>query len=98
MLIATGQAKCVRCSGDILEEYFDVGSIGSGMTPIIKPVPTFHNEQEKIIYESIKNGNKTIDELLNATSITLNELVTHTSLLEIHGHISIDLFGKYQIN
>lgn len=98
MLIATGQAKCVRCSGDILEEYFDVGSIGSGMTPIIKPVPIFQNEQEKIIYESIKNGKKTIDELLNATSITLNELVTHTSLLEIHGHISIDLFGKYQIN
>jgi DNA processing protein len=98
MLIATGQAKCVRCSGDILEEYFDIESIGSGMTPIIKPTPIFEWETEKIIYESIKNGNKTIDELLLATGITLNELITHASLLEIHGHISIDLFGKYQIN
>ncbi len=98
MLIATGQAKCVRCSGDILEEYFDVGSIGSGMTPIIKPVPIFQNEQEKIIYESIKIGKNTIDELLHATGIDMIQLLTHTSLLEIHGHIAIDQMGKYQIN
>jgi DNA processing protein len=54
MLIATGQAKCVRCSGDILEEYFDVKSIGKGMTPLIEPSPIFENEREKLIYESIK--------------------------------------------
>ena len=54
MLISTGQAKIVRCAGDILEEYFDLESLGNGMTPIVKASPTFVNDMEKSIYEAIE--------------------------------------------
>jgi hypothetical protein len=54
MLIASGQAKCVRCSADILEEYFDVSGMGAGMTPVIRVPPIFSNDAEKLVYESIE--------------------------------------------
>ncbi len=44
MLIATGQAKCVRGSNDILEEYFETKGIGAGMNPILKIPPQFSSE------------------------------------------------------
>ena len=94
MLIATGQAKCVRCSGDILEEYFDVTSIGTGMTPIIKAPPLFENEEEKVIYTALENGNNTIDLLLSATTLSMTDILTTLALLEIRGILSLTEMGK----
>lgn len=83
MLIATGQAKCVRCAGDILEEYFDLKSIGAGMTPIVKTPPIFENDTEKNIYESIENGDNTVDLLLTKTNIPMSDILVHLAMLEI---------------
>jgi DNA processing protein len=54
MLISSGQAKCVRCSGDILEEYFDLAAVASGMTPIVKTPPTLSCDEERVIYTAIE--------------------------------------------
>ncbi|GAB0174818.1 MAG: DNA-processing protein DprA [Candidatus Altimarinota bacterium] len=98
MLIASGQAKCVRCSGDILEEYFEVKNIGSGMSPIVKAPPVFSNDIEKQIYEAIMNGFTSIDELLGETGLDTILLLSHTSLLEVQGHIKLDEMGRYRVN
>jgi DNA processing protein len=97
MLIATGQAKCVRCSGDILEEYFDIESIGNGMTPIVKNPPTFTNDREKTVYEAIEGWYQTIDTLLSYTELDMTELLTTIAMLEISGHVTLSMMGKYEI-
>jgi DNA processing protein len=97
MLIASGQAKCVRCSADILEEYFDISGIGTGMTPIVKTPPVFSNDTEKLVYESILNGKNTIDELLRDTTLDMTDLLTTVAMLEIGGYVMMDEMGKYQI-
>ncbi len=97
MLIATGQAKCVRCSGDILEEYFDIASIGTGMTPIVKAPPTFSNETEKTVYEAIESWSRTVDELLRKTGLTMTDLLTTIAMLEINWYITLDEMGRYQV-
>ena len=97
MLIATGQAKCVRCSWDILEEYFDVKNIWIGMSPIIKKSLTFWNEYEKYVYEKIELWFHTIDELVSSTGYELTDISWYLAMLEINGVISIDEIGKYQI-
>lgn len=97
MLIATGQAKCVRCSGDILEEYFDLKSIGAGITPIVKTPPTFENETEKILYEAIENGNDSVDLLLAHTQIPMSDILVNLAMLEIRWHITLSQMGRYEI-
>jgi DNA processing protein len=97
MLIATGQAKCVRCSGDILEEYFDTESIGSGMTPIVKTPPIFSNEYEKKVYEAIDWGYQTIDTLLSYTELDMTDLLTTIAMLEIWWYIRLTEMWKYHI-
>lgn len=97
MLIATGQAKCVRCAWDILEEYFDIESIGSGMTPIVKVAPTFSNETEKKIYEAIEWGYQTVDTLLTHTQFEMTDLLTTIAMLEISGYVTLSQMGKYEI-
>lgn len=98
MLIASGQAKCVRCSGDILEEYFEVENIGLGMTPLIKSAPIFSNNTEKEIYEAILKGFGSVDDILRETGLDTVLLLTHATLLEIHGHIKLDEMGRYRVN
>lgn len=97
MLISTGQAKIVRCAGDILEEYFDLESLGNGMTPIVKTPPVFSNDTEKSIYEAIEWGNTSIDMLLTETWLEMTELLTSIAMLEIGGHITLDEMGRYLI-
>ncbi len=97
MLIATGQAKCVRSAWDILEEYFDISSIGAGMTPIVNTPPIFSNESEKVIYEAIEAWGNTVDSLLQATNIEMTDLLTSIAMLEIEGYVTMDEMGRYQI-
>lgn len=98
MLIATWQAKCVRYSGDILEEYFDVRSLSEGMTPVIEKPKIFETEDEKRVYESIALWYSTVDELLESCSLELTDLLSITAFLEIRGYIHIDQMGRYQRN
>jgi DNA processing protein len=97
MLITSGQAKCVRCSSDILEEYFDVEAMGSGMTPIIHTTPTFANDTEKKVYEAIESGSITVDTLLRSTDLDMTDLLIAIAMLEIAGNIEMDEMGRYQI-
>lgn len=97
MLISSGQAKCVRCSGDILEEYFDLKSIGQWMTPIVKTPPTFSTEVEKVLYENIEKWYSSIDELLRETQLDMTDILTTLAMLEIAGHVNMDEMGRYQI-
>lgn len=97
MLISNGQAKCVRCSGDILEEYFDLAAVGTGMTPIVKTPPIFSCEEERIIYEAIEWGHHSVDHLLTETNYDMTTLLTHIAMLEIAEHIRMDEMGRYQI-
>ncbi len=97
MLIATGQAKCVRCSWDILEEYFDIESIGAGMTPIVKTPPTFENEWEKKVYEAIENGHNRVDDLLIHTELPMSDILSSLAMLEIRWHLTLSQMGRYEI-
>ena len=83
MLIASGQAKCVRCAGDILEEYFDLERIEAGMTPVIRARVEFTHPTEKILYETIESGINRVDAIHTHTNLDLSELLTYLSLLEI---------------
>lgn len=98
MLISSGQAKCVRCSGDILEDFFDLASIGNGMTPIVKVTPIFSNDDEKQVYEAIESGNNTVDTLLSATEKEMTDLLTAVAMLEIAGHVRMDEMGRYRVS
>ncbi len=97
MLIASGQAKFVRCAGDILEEYFDVESIAPGMTPVVRPSPIFENETEKLIYEAIESSIYRVDELSRTTGLEMTDILTTLAMLEISGHITMDEMGRYRV-
>ncbi len=98
MLISTWQAKIVRCAWDILEEYFDLSSIGAGMTPIVKTPPIFSNEWEKTIYEAIEGWNNIVDSLLQKTDLEMTDLLTSIAMLEIGGYVTMDEMGRYQVS
>ncbi len=95
MLISSGQAKCVRCAWDILEEYFDLSSIWNGMTPIIKITPVFTDEKEKIIYGAIEKWISRVDELASDTNLEMSDLLITLSMLEIWWHITLDEMWRY---
>ncbi len=97
MLLATWQAKCVRCSEDILEEYFDISGIRSGMTPIIKIPPQFSDENEKSIYESIENWLQTVDEIVKQTGMDMSDILIGLAMLEINGYIKLSEMWRYTI-
>jgi DNA processing protein len=96
MLIASGQAKCVRCSADILEEYFDVSGMWAGMTPVIRVPPILANDAEKLVYASIEQWSHTVDTLLADTSMDMTDLLMTIAMLEIGGHVTMDEMGRYQ--
>lgn len=97
MLIASSQAKCVRCAGDILEEYFDIGSIAPGMTPVVRVAPIFENEREKTIYDAVENSVNRVDDLSQYTWLEMTDILTTLAMLEINGFITIDEMGRYRI-
>ena len=90
MLIASGQAKCVRCAGDILEEYFDVESIAPGMTPVVKIAPIFTDGNEKQVYETIESSINRVDDISRTTGLEMTDVLTTLAMLEISGHITMD--------
>ncbi len=97
MLISTGQGKCVRNSGDVLEEYFDVKSLEAGMTPVVRVAPILDSDEKRSIYSAIESGSHTVDTLLNSTGYDMTTLLTDIAMLEIDGHIRMDEMGRYQI-
>jgi hypothetical protein len=53
------------------------------MTPIVKVVPIFANDLEKIVYTAIDNRIDTVDELLRETQLEMTDLLTTIAMLEI---------------
>jgi DNA processing protein len=97
MLIASGQAKCVRCSADILEEYFDVAAMAAGMTPVVKVPPLFTDDRERLLYEAIDKWVDRVDALASEVDMEMTDLLIALSMLEISGHVRMDEMGRYQI-
>ena len=98
MLISTGQAKMVRCAWDILEEYFDIESIGAGMTPVVNVRPILSNEEEKRIYEAIEKSINRVDDISRNTELSISDTLTTLAMLEINWHINMDEMGRYHVN
>ena len=65
------------------------------MTPIVKIPPTFENDIEKILYESIENGKNSVDTLMHTTELSMTDILTNLAMMEIRGHITLDQMGKY---
>ena len=96
MLISSGQAKCVRCSEDILEEYFDLKGMKEGMTPVVKVPPIFTNALEKKVYEAIESGMSQVDDISRMSDLPMTDTLMTLTMLEIGGHISMDEMGRYR--
>ena len=96
MLISSGQAKCVRCSEDILEEYFDVKGMKEGMTPVVRVPPVFTNALEKKVYEAIESGMNQVDDISRMSDLPMTDTLMTLTMLEIGGHISMDEMGRYR--
>lgn len=98
MLIATGQAKCIRQAGDILEDYLEVTGVGSGMTPIVRSPREFSSPNESVLYAYLEEHGPTHPDILR-TKLDLNmqELLITLSQLEILGYIELANDGKYSI-
>lgn len=92
MLIATGQAKCVQSSSDVLEEYFPNLSQSS----LLSDEREFENEEQKEIYNAILKWYNTPDSIWQNTDFTINIIMITLSLLEMEWHICLSPSGKYE--
>ncbi len=90
-LIKNGHAKMVTNSEDILEEYNIVNKINSEKIQ-------FSNDKEKIIYDLLILENLDIDELIEKTKFSLNDISVNISMLEIKWVIKKSMNWRYEIN
>lgn len=67
------------------------------MTPIVKISPTFENDIEKILYESVENGKNSVDVLMNTTGLTMTDILTNLAMMEIRGCITMGEMGRYMV-
>lgn len=103
-LISTGEAKCTISASDIFEEFqpqisknlqqnfLKTNNINA---PLKK---NFHSELGEMIFNTIKNGNNTIDSIISATNIPVENLTIELTMLELDGHISVSPTGIYEYN
>lgn len=90
-LIKTSQAKLITSREDVLFEYNC--NINSVKNDII-----FENDIQKDIYNLLKfNLNLSIDEIIEKTSYTYQEISLNLSLMELQWIIKKDMFWKYTI-
>jgi DNA processing protein len=94
MLIWTGQAKSITWPEGILEEYFPAVAQSS---LVINEQKTFDSEEQKDIYEAIKDGYTTPDLIWQNTKHSIDVIVMTLSLLEIDCHIKLGNSGSYEI-
>ncbi|NDK08183.1 DNA-protecting protein DprA [Candidatus Gracilibacteria bacterium] len=90
-LIKNGYAKMVTTPEDILEEY----NIKPGITNNCSL--NFSNDIEKIIYNNLLLECLDNDEIVIKTGISLNQVMTNLSMMEISGIIRKNIAGKYEI-
>ena len=103
-LISTGEAKCTISASDIFEEFqpqisknlqqnfLETNNINA---PLKK---NFHSELGEMIFNTIMNGNNTIDSIISATNIPVENLTIELTMLELDGHISVSPTGIYEYN
>jgi len=51
-----------------------------------------------MIFNTIMNGNNTIDSIISATNIPVENLTIELTMLELDGHISVSPTGIYEYN
>ena len=64
-------------------------------TPLKKK---FHSELGEMVLNTIMNGNNTIDSIISATNIPVENLTIELTMLELDGHISVSPTGIYEYN
>lgn len=92
-LIKNGNAKMVTNTEDILEEY-NIKTIFN--ETIIKNIVLWNNV-EKVIYNILLLESLDTDDLVRKSSLTLNEISTNLSMLEINWIIKKSINWKYEI-
>lgn len=93
-LIAKWEAKCIRSTQDILEEYFPQAS----WTPLsLFCEKEFASEEQKAIYNSISEWYNTPDSLGENTEYTIDIIIMQLALLEMDWHIRLSNSGRYEI-
>lgn len=91
-LIKTSQAKLVSNSSDILSEYSY--KVLADKNKILE----FENDTQKDIFTLLKyNLNLWVDDFLQKTNYSYDEITLNLSMLELLGYIKKDLFWKYEI-
>ncbi len=58
----------------------------------------FHSKLGEMIFNTIMNGNNTIDSIISATNIPVENLTIELTMLELDGHISVSPTGIYEYN
>ena len=94
-LIAKGEAKCIQCAKDILEEYFQ--DMSHKPQEWLREI-IWNSEEEKQIYSAISLWSNTPDSISEMTKYPVHEILMHTSMMEIEWYISLNEHGKYEIN
>ena len=51
-----------------------------------------------MIFNTIVNGNNTIDSIISATNIPVENLTIELTMLELDGHITVGTTGAYEYN
>lgn len=96
MLIATGQAKCTRTALDILEEYGDTKIISKHKWER-EARPIINSPLQARLYDAIKVGHTTPDDLREATNEDISTLLLELSMMEISWYITLDTLGEYRV-
>ena len=103
-LISTGEAKCTFSANDIFEDFqpqisktIQQNFLQNNSTTKI-PQKKFHSELWEMIFNTIMNGNNTIDSILSVTNIPVENLTIELTMLELDGHISVSPTGIYEYN
>lgn len=85
-------AKLVTCLDDIIEEIPSLKALDNGENTIKKSLDNL-TINEALIINFINEGEKSIDELLTKTGLSINELLSTLTMLEMKGIIK-QLSGK----
>ena len=95
-IIKTWQAKMITSSEDILEEY-NINQDFSNSEKSSNSI-NFENDIEKIIYDLLILESLDIDEIIEKTKLSLGEISTNISMMEIKWIIKKSLNWKYEVN
>ena len=90
-LISMGQAKFAAGVEDILEDFIDVAlveKIKNRDSEEKDPTSLAESEGERVVIAELKKGRRTSDELIAASGLSVSELTSFLTVLEMEGMLS----------